>query len=149
MNLKYLIVFVLILILIPSVNAATCTVRNSTIDTNICATNGEECIFSMFSQINAHISKCGTPFYDLNVCCTSDPEPANFTATGCYVNTTASTVYSTDNEVSSSGTGYATGGQALDGQGVSVPGSNTATVDFTNEVFSSGVLVLQIFLLYI
>ena len=51
--------------------------------------------------------------------------------------TTASTVYSTTNEVSSSGTGYTTGGQALDGQGVSVPGSNTATVDFTNEVFSS------------
>jgi len=51
--------------------------------------------------------------------------------------TTSSTVYSTDNEVSSSGTGYATGGQALDGQGVRVPGSNTATVDFTNEVFSN------------
>ena len=51
--------------------------------------------------------------------------------------TTASTVYSTTNEVSSSGTGYTTGGQALDGQGVSVPGSNTATVDFTNEVFSN------------
>ena len=51
--------------------------------------------------------------------------------------TTSSTVYSTTNEVSSSGTGYATGGQALDGQGVSVPGSNTATVDFDNEVFSS------------
>ena len=51
--------------------------------------------------------------------------------------TTSSTVYSTDNEVSSSGTGYATGGQALDGQAVSIPGSNTAVVDFTNEVFSS------------
>ena len=51
--------------------------------------------------------------------------------------TTASTVYSTDNEVSSSGTNYAAGGNELDGQGVSVPGSNTATVDFTNEVFSS------------
>ena len=51
--------------------------------------------------------------------------------------TTSSTVYSTTNEVSSSGTGYTTGGQALDGQGVSVPGSNTATVDFTNEVFST------------
>ena len=51
--------------------------------------------------------------------------------------TTSSTVYSTDNEVSSSGTGYAAGGQQLDGQGVSVPGSNTATVDFTNETFSS------------
>ena len=49
--------------------------------------------------------------------------------------TTSSTVYSTDNEVSSSGTGYTTGGQTLDGQGVSVPGSNTATVDFTNEKF--------------
>ena len=51
--------------------------------------------------------------------------------------TTASTVYSTTNEVSSSGTGYTTGGQALDGQGVTVPGSNTAVVDFDNEVFSS------------
>ena len=51
--------------------------------------------------------------------------------------TTSSTVYSTTNEVSSSGTGYTTGGQALDGQAVSVPGSNTAIVDFTNEVFSS------------
>ena len=51
--------------------------------------------------------------------------------------TTSSTVYSTTNEVSSSGTNYAAGGNALDGQGVSVPGSNTATVDFTNEVFSS------------
>ena len=51
--------------------------------------------------------------------------------------TTSSTVYSTDNEVSSSGTNYTTGGNALDGQGVSVPGSNTATVDFTNEVFSN------------
>ena len=51
--------------------------------------------------------------------------------------TTASTVYSTTNEVDSSGTGYTTGGNELDGQGVSVPGSNTATVDFDNEVFSS------------
>jgi len=51
--------------------------------------------------------------------------------------TTSSTVYSTDNEVSSSGTNYTTGGNELDGQGVSVPGSNTATVDFTNEVFSN------------
>ena len=49
--------------------------------------------------------------------------------------TTSSTVYSTDNEVSSSGTGYATGGQTLDSQAVSVPGSNTAVVDFANEVF--------------
>ena len=51
--------------------------------------------------------------------------------------TTSSTVYSTTNEVSSSGTGYTTGGNTLDGQAVSVPGSNTAIVDFTNEVFSS------------
>ena len=49
--------------------------------------------------------------------------------------TTSSTVYSTDNEVSSSGTNYAAGGNALDGQGVSVPGSNTAVVDFANETF--------------
>ena len=51
--------------------------------------------------------------------------------------TTSSTVYSTTNEVSSSGTGYATGGQTLDSQAVSVPGSNTAIVDFANEVFST------------
>jgi hypothetical protein len=51
--------------------------------------------------------------------------------------TTSSTVYSTTNEVSSSGTGYATGGQQLDSQAVSVPGSNTAVVDFANEVFST------------
>ena len=50
---------------------------------------------------------------------------------------TSSTVYSTTNEVSSSGTGYTTGGQTLDSQAVSVPGSNTAIVDFTNETFSS------------
>ena len=51
--------------------------------------------------------------------------------------TTSSTAYSTTNEVSSSGTGYTTGGQTLDSQAVSVPGSNTAIVDFANEVFSS------------
>ena len=50
--------------------------------------------------------------------------------------TTSSTVYSTDNEVSSSGTGYTTGGNTLDSQAVTVPGSNTAVVDFANEVFS-------------
>jgi len=51
--------------------------------------------------------------------------------------TTSSTVYSTDNEVSSSGTNYPTGGQKLDSQAVAVPGSNTAVVDFANEVFSN------------
>ena len=51
--------------------------------------------------------------------------------------TTSSTVYSTTNEVSSSGTAYPAGGQALDSQAVSIPGSNTAVVDFANEVFSS------------
>ena len=51
--------------------------------------------------------------------------------------TTSSTVYSTSNEVSSSGTGYTTGGNTLTNLGVSVPGSNTAIVDFDNEVFSS------------
>ena len=49
--------------------------------------------------------------------------------------TTSSTVYSTTNEVSSSGTGYTTGGNTLDSQAVSVPGSNTAVVDFANETF--------------
>ena len=51
--------------------------------------------------------------------------------------TTSSTVYSTTNEVSSSGTGYATGGQLLGSKAVSIPGSNTAVVDFANEVFST------------
>ena len=51
--------------------------------------------------------------------------------------TTSSTVYSTDNEVSSSGTNYATGENELDSQAVSIPGSNTAVVDFANEVFSN------------
>ena len=50
---------------------------------------------------------------------------------------TSSTAYSTTNEVSSSGTGYTTGGNTLDSQAVSVPGSNTAIVDFANEVFST------------
>jgi hypothetical protein len=51
--------------------------------------------------------------------------------------TTSSTAYSTTNEVSSSGTGYTTGGNTLDSQAVTVPGSNTAVVDFANEVFST------------
>ena len=51
--------------------------------------------------------------------------------------TTSSTVYSTTNEVSSSGTNYTTGGNVLDSQAVSIPGSNTAVVDFANEVFSN------------
>jgi len=50
---------------------------------------------------------------------------------------TSSTAYSTTNEVSSSGTNYAAGGQLLGSQAVSVPGSNTAVVDFANEVFSN------------
>jgi len=50
--------------------------------------------------------------------------------------TTSSTVYSTTNEVSSSGTAYPAGGQLLGSQAVTVPGSNTAVVDFANEVFS-------------
>jgi len=62
---------------------------------------------------------------------------ALYTSIGAY--STASTVYLTTDEVSSSGTGYATGGQdlALDTLSGSVPGSNTAIVDFTNETFTS------------
>ena len=53
--------------------------------------------------------------------------------------TTSSTVYSTSNEVSSSGTNYSAGGNALtlDTLSGSVPGSNTAIVDFVNLTFSS------------
>ena len=49
---------------------------------------------------------------------------------------TSSTTYSTTNEVSSSGTSYTAGGNVLDSQAVSVA-SNTALVDFADEVFSS------------
>ena len=53
--------------------------------------------------------------------------------------TTSSTVYSTTNEVSSSGTNYSAGGNdlTLDTLSGSVPGSNTAIVDFVNLTFSS------------
>ena len=53
--------------------------------------------------------------------------------------TTSSTVYSTTNEVSSVGTNYAAGGNALTLGSLSgsVPGSNTAIVDFDNLTFSN------------
>ena len=53
--------------------------------------------------------------------------------------TTSSTVYSTTNEVSSSGTNYSAGGNdlTLDTLSGSIPGSNTAIVDFENLTFSS------------
>ena len=53
--------------------------------------------------------------------------------------TTSSTVYSTTNEVSSVGTNYAAGGNALTLGALSgsVPGSNTAIVDFDNLTFSN------------
>ena len=53
--------------------------------------------------------------------------------------TTSSTVYSATNEVSSSGTSYAAGGNALTLGSLSgsIPGSNTAIVDFDNLTFSS------------
>ena len=53
--------------------------------------------------------------------------------------TTSSTTYSTSNEVSSVGTNYSAGGNALtlDTLSGSVPGSNTAIVDFVNLTFSS------------
>jgi hypothetical protein len=49
---------------------------------------------------------------------------------------TSSTAYSATNEVSSSGTSYPAGGQALDSQVIAVA-SNVAHVDFADEVFSS------------
>ena len=51
--------------------------------------------------------------------------------------TTSSTVYSATNECSSAGgSNYPAGGQALSNLGVSIA-SNTASVDFDNETFSS------------
>ena len=47
----------------------------------------------------------------------------------------ASTVYSTNNEVSSSGTSYTAGGNALTNNGVA--GTTTAFVDFADLTFSS------------
>ena len=49
---------------------------------------------------------------------------------------TSSTAYSATNEVSSSGTSYTAGGNALDSQVIAVA-SNVAHVDFADEVFSS------------
>jgi len=53
--------------------------------------------------------------------------------------TTSSTTYSVTNEVSSVGTGYSAGGNALTLGALSgsIPGSNTAIVDFDNLTFSS------------
>ena len=48
----------------------------------------------------------------------------------------STSVYSATNEVSSSGTSYPAGGQALGSQAVAVA-SNVAFVDFADEVFSS------------
>jgi hypothetical protein len=53
--------------------------------------------------------------------------------------TTSSTVYSSTNEVSSSGTNYSTGGNvvSLDTTSGTVIGSNTAIVDFVNTTFTN------------
>ncbi len=73
---KPFVFIVFLLLLVPSVDAATCTVRNSA------CPFGESCIFSMFSETNAHISECGMA-YTYNVCCTTDLFPLD-----CHVNTT-------------------------------------------------------------
>jgi hypothetical protein len=48
----------------------------------------------------------------------------------------STTAFTTNNEVSTSGTSYSSGGNTLDGQAVSISGT-TAFVDFTDETFSS------------
>ena len=53
--------------------------------------------------------------------------------TGLSASTTA---FTTTNEVSTTGTSYSSGGQALDSQAVST-GGTTAFVDFADETFSS------------
>jgi|TARA_E500000178_G_C16965799_1_gene728341 hypothetical protein len=50
---------------------------------------------------------------------------------------TSTTAFTTTNEVSSSGTNYSSGGNSLTNNGVSVPGSNTAVIDFADLTFSS------------
>jgi hypothetical protein len=59
---------------------------------------------------------------------------ALYTAIGGY--TTSSTVYLTTSEVSSSGTNYSAGGEALTSQAV-VASTAVATVDFANVVWST------------
>ena len=59
---------------------------------------------------------------------------ALYTAIGSY--TTSSTVYLTASEVSSSGTNYSAGGEALTSQAV-VSSTAVATVDFANVVWST------------
>jgi hypothetical protein len=59
---------------------------------------------------------------------------ALYTAIGGY--TTSSTVYLTTSEVSSSGTNYSAGGEALTSQAV-VSSTAVATVDFANVVWST------------
>ena len=76
MYLRHFIFLVFLLLLASPVDATTCTVRNSG-----CFFD-ESCIFSMFSETNAHISECGMA-YTYNVCCTTDLFPSD-----CYVNTT-------------------------------------------------------------
>ena len=50
--------------------------------------------------------------------------------------TASTTAFTTTNEVSTTGTSYSSGGQALDSQAVATSGT-TAFVDFADETFSS------------
>ena len=61
--------------------------------------------------------------------------------------TTGTTAYTTTNEVTSSGTNYSAGGQALTNNGVAIA-ANTAYVDFADETFSSVTLTAAGALIY-
>jgi hypothetical protein len=65
---------------------------------------------------------------------------AGFSAAG-------TTAYTTTNEVSSVGTNYAAGGQALTNNGVAIS-SNVAYIDFADETFSSVTLAATGALIY-
>ena len=60
---------------------------------------------------------------------------------------TATTAFTTTNEVSSSGTNYTSGGNTLTNNGVSIA-SNTAFVDFADLTFSSVTLTADSALIY-
>ncbi|MCK4967436.1 MAG: hypothetical protein KAS12_00145 [Candidatus Aenigmarchaeota archaeon] len=81
MKLKILIILLILAsISLPDVNASTCDVKFGA------CSIGEQCVFSMYSENNAHASKCGGA-YTWNVCCTTDAE--DFITADCSVRDTA------------------------------------------------------------
>jgi len=62
-SLVFGIIFFTFLFNLSSAFALTCTLRDTPCQAN------EECVFSLFQQTDSHVSQCGTPGYNYNVCC--------------------------------------------------------------------------------